>query len=364
MDLDIGIAASAREWPDRLHRHVLDHGGARVSGRLMGVTQCLESSCDVVLIDDVCSFLTPRLITVLRQKGRSVIGVFDPADAPDAKRRLLECGITDVIESQASAEEFLELASSVSDVVVELALSRPHPTVTAKTVGVVGVSDGVGTTELAVNLARSASRKSAVCLVDLDALWPSIAQRLDLPAHPNLRSLADAVFHGGTVEDHMHRWTSMSVVTGAAWQRSGSPLAHHEVTMILESLAENCDLLVADLGSEDRCQAVILRGLDVVILVAAGDPISLTRLVKVTERLDGLFDRGQLVAAINETPRRRFHRGEIRSEMATALPGLPMLVLPFDKRVPRAIWDGRPTPRGPFTREVERIADLVAAGTP
>jgi MinD-like ATPase involved in chromosome partitioning or flagellar assembly len=134
--------------------------------------------------------------------------------------------------------------------------------------------------------------------------------------------------------------------------------------MILESLAESCDLLVADLGSEDRCQPVILRGFDVVILVAASDPISLTRLVKVAERLDGLVDRAQLVAAINETPRRRFHRGEIRSEMARALPGLPMLVLPFDKRVQRAVWDGKPTSRGPFTREVERIADLVAVGTP
>jgi MinD-like ATPase involved in chromosome partitioning or flagellar assembly len=198
-----------------------------------------------------------------------------------------------------------------------------------------------------------------VCLLDLDPLWPSVAQRLDVPAHPNLRSLADAVLHGGEVGAHLHQWGSAFVVGGVGSHRAAHPLPHHEVTMVLESLAETFPVVVADVGAEDRCQGVILRGFDAVILVANGDPVSLTRLMKVAERMDDLLDHGQLVAAVNKAPRRRFHRGEIRTEVNRSLPGIPLLILPFDERVTTAVWDGKPTARGAFTREVERIADLV-----
>ena len=98
---DVAFAASARDWPDRIHRHMLDHGGARVVARLMGSEQVLASRFDVLLIDDICSFLTPRLVSLVKERGSGVLGVFDPGDGPDAKRRLLECGISDVIESGA-----------------------------------------------------------------------------------------------------------------------------------------------------------------------------------------------------------------------------------------------------------------------
>ena len=62
---DIALAASARDWPDRLHRFLLDHGGGRVVDRIMTPDQATGSSFDVLLIDDVCSFLTPRLVSVL-----------------------------------------------------------------------------------------------------------------------------------------------------------------------------------------------------------------------------------------------------------------------------------------------------------
>jgi hypothetical protein len=69
----------------------------------MGPEQAMADQFDVLLIDDVCSFLTPRLVRGLRDRGREVVGVYSPADAPDAKRHLLESGITDVIESNAGA---------------------------------------------------------------------------------------------------------------------------------------------------------------------------------------------------------------------------------------------------------------------
>ncbi|HUP17291.1 MAG TPA: hypothetical protein VM848_14720, partial [Acidimicrobiia bacterium] len=65
MGPDIALAASAREWPDRLHRFLLDHGGGRIVDRVMTPDQASDAGFDVLLIDDVCSFLTPRLVTML-----------------------------------------------------------------------------------------------------------------------------------------------------------------------------------------------------------------------------------------------------------------------------------------------------------
>ena len=101
MGPQLALAASARDCPDRLHRFLMDHGGGRVRSRVMGPEQAMADDFDVILIDDICSFLTPRLVVRLRDSGKEVVGVFSPADGPDAKRRLLECGITDVIESDA-----------------------------------------------------------------------------------------------------------------------------------------------------------------------------------------------------------------------------------------------------------------------
>src|SRR5690606_34142626 len=79
----------------------------RIVERVMAAEQATDLDFDVLLIDDVCSFLTPRLVMKLKQAGREVIGAYMPEDGTDAKRRLLECGITDVIETDSSPEEFL-----------------------------------------------------------------------------------------------------------------------------------------------------------------------------------------------------------------------------------------------------------------
>ena len=57
---ELALAASARGWPDQLHRFLLDHGGGRVLARVMGPEQAAHDAYEVLLIDDVCSFLTPR----------------------------------------------------------------------------------------------------------------------------------------------------------------------------------------------------------------------------------------------------------------------------------------------------------------
>ncbi len=328
----------------------------------MGVSQCLEGGYDLVFIDDVCSFLTPRLVTLLRQQGRMVVGVFDVADGPDAKRRLLECGISDVIEAQAPAEEYLELALTASQTVVDGPTVDAGPPPAARTIGVLGVSAGVGATEIAVNLASLASRRATVSLLDLDPLWPSVAQRLDLPPHPNLLSVVDVVLHGGVLDATLHRVGDLTVMVGSATQRGQNPIAHHELTMVLDCLAGRCELLVADLGAEDKAQGVVLKGFDTVVVVTTGDPIGIARLLSVWPRIEELLDPAQHVVAVNKTSRRIFQRGEIRAEISAALPDVPLLLLPFESRVEEAVWEGRPLTRGRYLREISRVAELMTNG--
>ncbi len=360
MGLDLAIAASARDWPDRLHRHVLDHGGARVVGRLMGPSQCVDTLFDVIFVDDVCSFLTPRLVTLLRQRERAVVGVFDPADSPDAKRRLLECGISDVIESNATAQEFLNKASG-SIFTSKPLLTAPSPRLSAgRAVGVVGVTDGVGSTELAAALAASVSRRTNAVLVDLDPAWPSVAQRLDLSPYPNLRTLIDVTFHQGVVDQAIQWVGGLGVIAGSVSDPSPTPIPGHEAAMALDVLSESTGVIVGDLGAEERVNSTLLGSFESVILVAAADPVGLARLVRAYKRLSTMVDQTRLLVAVNLVPDRRFYRSEIRSEVSLLLGGGPFTLLPRDQSVTDSAWNGGLPRRGPFVREVDRIADLVA----
>lgn len=359
MSLDIAIAASARDWPDRLHRHVLDHGGARVVGRLMGASQCIDTEFDVVFIDDVCSFLSPRLVTKLRQKERLVVGVFDPADSPDAKRRLLECGISDVIESDAAPEEFVVRAVGAASDLHPVPVVDESPRVLGRSFAVVGVTEGVGATEVAVGLATSASRTAAVTLLDLDPAWPSVAQRLDLAPHPNLRTLIDVTLHGGDLDGAVQPVGALKVGGGSVnGNGTGQPMPH-EVTMVLDALAERCDVLVADLGAEERVSGVLLESFEAVILLSGSDPVSLTRMFRSRERLAQIAERTGVLVAINRVPRRRFHRAEIRAEVSSVLGEAPFVLLPLDESLPESAWEGNPVTSGPFIKEVSRISDLM-----
>ncbi|MFQ5522232.1 MAG: CpaE family protein [Acidimicrobiia bacterium] len=360
MGPDIGLAASAREWPDRLHRYLLDHGGGRVLARVMGPEQALEAGFEVLVIDDVCSFLTPRLVKGVREKGAVVLGVFDPVDGSDAKRRLLECGISDVVEADATPEEFLEKIKLTLAHRIPHAGSRAVDRERGRRVAVLGATDGVGATEVAVALAKGVSTQLRVVLVDLDPVWPSIAQRLDLSPHPNLRTALDRVLHGsGDPLQAAHQVGTMTVVGGLADVGVAVPPSPSELGMLCDDLNEVAEVLVADLGSWTEAMRGILRHFTSLVVVGRGDPVGVGRLLRVLEQVTEVAAGGSAVAVVNQAPRRPYHRGEIRAELNEAFPALPVVVLPFDARLAETAWDGDLAARGPFAKGMGRMADLV-----
>lgn len=313
----------------------------------------------MLIIDDVCSFLTPRLVRTIRESGREIVGVFDPVDAPDAKRHLLECGITDVIEADAAPEEFLAAAAAM---LIHRAEPRPMtPKISSCfRVGVLGPVGGVGTTEIAIGLASSLARRRSTILVDLDQMTPSLAQRLDLPLHPNLLTAVDAAhYSAGGVREAILSHESVDVVGGLVKSGALRELAPVEVEGLLDEIGSTgYQVLVADLGAPAPDDLDLLR-FHVLIVVGLANPVGIARLVRMTHRLVSNPDKPDTVAVLNRVGPGSGRRQEIRAEMARLLPTIPVILLPEDRRLERASWDGTNLVRGPFAKSVGSVASLL-----
>ncbi len=351
---EIAIAASARDWPDRLHRFLLDHGGGVVTARVMGSDQALQESFQALLIDDVCSFLTPRLVAKLREQGREVLGVFSPDDGPDAKRRLLECGISDVVEMDASPEEVLEL------VVRTLAHRTPSPKADGErrrygnTIVVSGSASGVGCTEVSIVLAAHLASAASVVLADLDQALPGVAQRLDLPLYPNLHTAVDFAFHDPErLAEAIHVTDGVSVVGGLARSDPSRLIPSQELVGMVDDLATSHEFVVVDIGAG----AVDLDS-SATVVVGEASPVGLSRLI---DRLERFRAGDGALALVNRVRGGRRARDEIRYELERALPDVRVAFAPEDPKVPSMAWDGRIPRRGGFSKSIKTLARAVLA---
>lgn len=360
MSVDIALAASAREWPDRLHRYLLDHGGGRIVGRLMGPEQITDVSFDVLLIDDVSSFLSPRLVMTLKHRGVDVVGVFVPEDGADAKRRLLECGISDVLESDATPDEFLQkihqtLAhSSIADTPQDRVSRKPL------TIGVTGPSDGVGMTEVSVGLARALATRVETVLVDLDPVWPSVAQRLDLPLHPNVRTALDHTMHDpGRLASALHDVDGLRIVGGRADGGNAVSVARHEVLALIEALSDLCRVVVADLGPLRSIEGGSLREFDTSVIVGSAGPVGVARLVKTIDRVLATETDQSMLVVVNLATKSAYQRSETLGELSRTFPDLSVVSLPFEPKLAESAWNGTPAPGGRYRRAVLSLADVI-----
>ncbi|HEX6287384.1 MAG TPA: hypothetical protein VFZ80_07850 [Acidimicrobiia bacterium] len=359
MTPDIALAASAREWPDRLHRFLLDHGGGRIVDRVMSADQAVQSSFDVLLIDDVCSFLSPRLVRDVNVRGGEMVGVFAPEDGSDAKRRLLECGISDVIETDASPEEFVEKVRQTLDhrSVAEVD-QREDSSIIG--IGVTGPSEGVGMTEVAISLAWALSDRVRTALVDMDPVWPSVAQRLDLGLHPNIRTAIDHSLHNpDRLAESIHEVGEISVVGGRADGSTVSPVSRHDSMALLDALGAIADVVVADLGPLGQMEGGLLREFDTVIVVGTGGPVGVSRLIRGVGDVRAVAADRPVLAVVNQPGRGAFRQSETLRELSSAFPDLAVLILPFDRKIAEAAWDGELASGRSFRRAVGAMADVV-----
>lgn len=359
MSPEIGLAASARDWSDRFHRFLLDHGGGTVRVRVMSPAEAVSSPFDVLFIDDVCSFLNQRLVIDVRASGKSIVGVFDPSDGTDAKRRLLEVGIGDVIESNASPEEFLDIAA------VTISHSAPPREVTVEPgaggyrIGLTGPPGGVGVTEVACALALDLSKRHRTVLVDANPAWPSIGQRLALPVHPNLRTAIDFVLHEPErLEDAAHTIESLAVIPGPA-NPGVVTFSQADLVALISGLGQAHSHVVVDVGYSPDVPAEVIRCLNAILVVGTGDPVGLTRLARTAERIaTAVTPDCEVGLVVNRVGKGLRQRSEIVSVLAGSIAGVPVVFIPEDRNLRRAVWNGSPVESGPFHRSVRRLGKV------
>lgn len=363
----IAIGVSPRSWADALHRFVADHGGARVRARVLDGRQALDEAYSVLVVDDLASFLTVRLVHELHRRGRRVLGVFDPVEA-HGRVRLAELAVDEVVPASSPPDELLATVvrlASTAPAGATVPFSGVPPAQADGRRGVVtavaGPPGGCGVTEVAVAVAAASPGRGRTVLVDADGEQPSVAQRLGLPLHPNLRSAVEAVEHwSGALADSLQRPAdaSFDVLVGAAAEGDG-PRAG-EVADVIAELAGLPRHVVVDLGHDlrgDRGAAAVARSLlrrcDRALVVAAPTPVGVTRLLR------WLADARPTVpvhVVFNRVPPSRYVCAQLEAELCRTYQPRTVSFLPADRRVERMAWAGRPVRGGPFARAAGRLA--------
>lgn len=403
---EIAIVVSPREWAERLHRFVADHGGARVRARILDGREALDEGYEVLVAEDLTSFLTPRLVDELRRRGRRILGVYDPVE-PWGRERLTELGVDDTIELTATPEQFLRAVDALAltahvDLDAELQRLGTEPergaTTTFEparsdapsddldgarpdrgTVTVVGGPSGApGVTELCIGLAQAAARRrQAVVLVDADELAPSLAQRLGLPLHPNLRTAIDAVQHwSGRLSDTLTTVPvgGFHVLVGLPNTQDWSELRPGEVVDVVVELARTHPHVIVNVGhrleelggigvtGRHGVSRALVAAADVVLGVCGPSPVALARYLEWIADVRALT-RVPIHTAVNRAPSSAFKRGELEEELRRTYSPPTLSFVPFDKRVPEAEWAGELVPAGPFVKTLDSLAEIVLAPT-
>jgi MinD superfamily P-loop ATPase len=371
---EIAIAFTADPWVEVLHRHLTDHGGARVRSLVVEPQGALDESYDVLVAGHRWSALTRALVADVRARGRAVIGVFD-ADEPAARRHLHSLGVDALIESDARADAFVRAITAVAGRGSERSPSTASATETRSgRLIVVGGPPGTGRTEIAIELAVASARRANTLILDADDVGPAVAARLHMPLEPNLRTAIDAVEHARgdlarcVVGDGA---SGLRAVCGLPNASSWAHVRPGEVVRVAERLTRESDVVVADLGGpiEDvqtaagrgryaTARALLARA-DIVVCVCDASPTGVGRLLAWIVDARSIAPAIPFFAVVNRAPNARFRRGELFEELTTTAPLHDVTFVPADARVSDAAWNGTAVGRGSFTRAVSSLAEQV-----
>jgi MinD superfamily P-loop ATPase len=373
---EVALAFTADVWVEELHRHLTDHGGARVRTLLVEPEGALEESYDVLVAGHRWPALTRALVAEIHAHGRGVVGVHDREEIA-SKEHLIALEVDALVESDAGPDAFVRAIASVAGPRDDRSRGRPiSATRRAGRLLTVGGPPGVGRTEIAIELALALGRRATVALLDADDVAPGVGPRLQMPIEPNLRTAIDAVEHGRgemarcvLVEPISH----LRVVTGLPNPSAWAQVRPGEILRVVDRLADDTDMIVADgAGMVDEVATGTARGrfatarmlvseADVVVAVCDPSPHGIGRLLGWSVAALALAPRASVLVVVNRAPRARFRRGELYAEITTSLPVVDIVFVPADARVGDAAWNGTAVGRGPFTRAVDQIARRVIA---
>jgi MinD-like ATPase involved in chromosome partitioning or flagellar assembly len=387
---EIALVFSPEAWVEGLHRHLTDHGGARVRQVIVDPSLAFDEEYGTLVVSHRWPGLTRTFVEAVHRRGRRLLGVFDP-DEPAGRQFLGSLGIDRVLASDASMAEFVDAFGALAP-----AHEQPAPSVTALEAAVerhgllapivngdrprrrrllaVGGTPGGGATELAIAVTGAlGTHGERTVLVDADEVVPSIAQRLALPIEPNLRSAIESVEYGmGDVDATIVRAArELDVLSGLPNVGAWSQVRPSEVLDVIDAIGRSGRCVVAnvasrleDVGLGGRCRygisrAVVSEASDV-IGVAPATPVGITRLLGWVTDVRALNAGANIHLGVNRAPRDAFRRAEIDQEIRRTFEPSSLVFVPHDPRVEAAAWSGTLVSHGPYSKAAAEVATRVA----
>ena len=359
-------------------RFLSDFGGARFMGTVLTAREALESVYEVLLIDDITSYLSPRLVERVRESGRKVVGIYDPESGDRGRKRLRTLGVDAVIPADTAPEAILETISAIGfgrSPATDKDADGPRRPDTRLRVTAVSGCDLAGDFAIALGGSFSASNRTTL-LVDADTMAPMMAQRLSMPIVPNLLTALDAHMHlRGSVQDSLLAGPyGISLLTGIPEPSEWETVRADEVVDLVETASEWFDELIVKVsplledlsgfGNRDgrfevNRSMVGLAG--DVVYVAEPTPVGLSRALRWIAQARHLT-AARLHVVFGGTATTLFQRGELSDELTRSYLPSSITWLPVDQARERAVWNGTAIPRGPFTKTVERLGATILEG--
>lgn len=391
---EVALVFSPEAWVEGLHRHLTDHGGARVRQVIMDPSLAFDEVYGTVVVSHRWPALTRTFVEAVHRRGRCILGVFDPEE-PAGRQFLVSLGADRVLASDASMAEFVDAFAALAP-----ELKQPAPSVTALEAAVdgtsfsapapdgdqprawrlvaVGGTPGAGATELAIALTATLARQGErAVLVDADEVVPSIAQRLGLPIEPNLRSAIESVEYGmGDVGTAIIRAArGLDVMCGLPNVGAWSQVRPSEVLDVIEAVGRtrryvvtNFSSRLADVGRGGRDRYGISRKVvseaSELIGVAPATPVGVTRLLGWVTDVRALNPSAPVHLVVNRSPRDAFRKAELDQEIRRTFEPESLAFLPHDPRIDAAVWSGTLVAHGPYAKAVAEFAVKIAPRPP
>jgi MinD-like ATPase involved in chromosome partitioning or flagellar assembly len=382
----VSIGSSQREWAAEFTRFVSDFGGARLRGTVLTVDDALEQDFDVLVVDDIASYLTPRFVEEIRRRRRKVVGVYDPDQGDSAKDRLLSMGVDVVVDAYASPEELLAAIAGLAgrsverealpvdagDTLVPAAAPGDPYSLLGGPVVVVGPDQAIDVALALADCLVGLGRRTA--LADLDTLAPSLAQRLGLEMIPNVLTALDSYvqLRGCPLDSFQTSPRGFAMLAGIPTRADWEVVSARDVTDLLKEVRESHAAVIVKVspaiedlapitgraGRNDVHRAVLAKAAQVVV-VSESTPVAVTRL------LSWIADARRLSSApfhvvFHSSPRSVYQRGEVSEELVRTFVPASITWLPDDSRLRRAVWNGEMVPAGPYLRTARGLAKRVA----
>jgi MinD-like ATPase involved in chromosome partitioning or flagellar assembly len=369
----IALVFSPEPWVERLHRHLTDHGGARVRQVVLDPALALEEEYDTLVVSHRWPGLTRPFVDAVHRGGRGVLGVFDP-DEPGGREHLEGLEVDGSIAADAPTADFVETIASLAPQRVPAsalptAAGCPTREGTDAPRGpiVVTGAPGTGVTEVALGLTVAlAARGERSVLVDADESGSCTAARLGLPIEPNLRSAVDAVAYGlGALDATLHGVrTRLEVLCGFPSAASVSQVRPRDVLDVVAALTASDRRVVVE--ASGRHGAAIAAALLVtarrLVAVASANPVGVVRLL-------GWFAEiarpvPSLHVVLNRAPADKYRQAELTAEVYRTVSPASVTYVPNDRRVERAAWAGEPVGHGPFATAMTALAQTAVPRDP